>query len=279
MDERSRIYNGQFRHDLSNWTASAATYNAGDGDDHYGVAVLTTGGGYVEQNFSVPKFRTYTLSLSVKAAGATLSGSQVTARIVDGNGNTVTTQNLSGTADTWTANTLALGLAPGTTYTLRLTNSSAAGDVKIDDVWLWWVPKTRQELAARVHAKLARLASQRSLTTAATGTMTEGDYTYAVDSGLRQAGAIDPETDLPDVRFLDTSAVDTVLDLIEREMLERLQRDYAVEVDITVGPRHETLSQVAKSVGELTGTGESGGGSGRVIVRKLRHSADDYEMS
>jgi hypothetical protein len=267
--ERNRLNNGRFQNDLNNWTAVNAAYSPGDGDDHYGVAVLETGGGYIEQTFSLPSFRSYTLALSVKAVGASLTAGQATLRVTDGDGYTVTTQNLTGTADTWTDNTFTLGLAPGTTYTLRLTNVSAVGQLKIDDVWLWWCPVTRAGLATRAHAKLARLATQRSLSTTPAGALTEGSYTYAIDAGLRQAGAINPETDLPDIRYLESAGVDTVLNLVESEMLEQLQRDYAVEVDITVGPRSESFSQVAGQIGQLTGG--PGGGGGRVVMRKLGH--------
>lgn len=276
-DQRNRLGNGRFLQSLDNWTASNADYSAGDGDDHYGVAVLETGGGYIEQSFSVPYARLYSLHLAVKAVGASLSGSQATARISDGDGNTVLTQNLSGTADTWTESTYNIGLAPGTTYTLRITDASAAGDVKIDDVWLWWVPLTRAAMATRVHAKLARLGTDRSLSTTAAGALTEGDYTYAVDAGLRTVGAIDPETDTPDVRWLDAALLDTALDAIELEMIERLQRDYAVEVDIKVGPRQESLSQIGAALRALGGQGKGGAG-GRVVMRKLAHQADDYEL-
>jgi hypothetical protein len=273
MSERNRLSNGRFLHDLDNWTASDAAYSAGDGDEHYGVAVLEVGGGYVEQDFTVPNVRRYTLHLSVKAVGAVLSGSQATARIVDGDGNTVTTKDLVGTADLWTENVFTLGLAPGTTYTLWVTNASASDDVKVDDVWLWWVPMTRAQMAQRVHTKLGRLATERSLSTAV-------DYDYAIEAGLRQVGAINPETDLPDVRYLGAGLVDTVLDMIEREMLERLRRDYAVEVDIQAGPHRESLSQISRALGEMTGEGKGGQGAGanRVVMRKLGHEAADYEF-
>lgn len=278
MSERNHLTNGRFLHDLDNWTASGAEYSAGDGDDHYGVAVLSTGGDYIEQDFTVDGARTYTVHLSVKAVGSGLSGSQATLRITDGDGNTVLTQNLSGTADTWTENTYTFGLAIGTTYTLRITNSSATGDLKVDDAWIWWVPMTRAAIAARIHAKLARLATQRSLSTSPSGSLTEGDYTYAIDAGLRQIGAINPETDLPDTRYIEANLLDTLLDAVEREILEQLQRDYAVEVDIQVGPRRENLSQIAGTIGKLTGSDQPGGSPGRVIMRKLRYEAEDYDL-
>jgi len=277
MSERNHLANGRFLQSLDNWTASGATYLASDGEDHYGIAVLSTGGDYIEQQFSVPHARAYSFHVAVKAVGAALSAGQATARIQDGDGNTVITQNLTaGTQDSWIETTTALGLAPGTTYTLRLTNVSAAGDVRVDDVWLWWVPLSRAELAARVHAKLDRLATAASFSVTASGALTEGSYTYAVDAGLRVVGAIDPETDAPDVRWLESAQVDTALDEIEREMLERLLRYYSTAVDTQVGSRKESLSQVSAALRALPAGGAGGGG--RVVVRKLRHEAEDFEL-
>lgn len=276
--ERSHIDNGQFLHDLDNWTASDAAYNAGDGDEHYGVAVLETGGGYVEQDFTVPDAaRTYTLEMSVKAVGSDLSAGEATIAITDNDGNALPTINLSGTADTWTVNTNNIGLASGTTYTIRITNVSAAGQIKLDDVWLWYVPITRATIAAQVHARLARLATQRSLSTTASGSQTEGDYTYAVDAGLRAVGAIALDTDKPDPRYLTSNDVDAVLDATEQYMLEQLHRDFAVETDIAIGPRREMLSQIAERLGEITGADQDQAG-GRVFTRKLRYKARDYDL-
>lgn len=270
MSERNRLSNGRFLHDLDSWTTSNASYSAGDGDDHYGVAVLDAGGGYVEQTFSVPYVRSYTLHVAIKPISGTLSANEMQARITDGDGNTVVTLSLEGaSSDAWQENEDVLGLAPGTTYTLRLTNSSALS-VHIDDVWLWHVAITRANLAARADDKLGRLASDRSLSTTASGSNTEGDYTYAVDAGLRAMGALNPETGEPDIRYLTPDNVETAIDVIEQEMLEKLRRDYAVETDVSLGPRRESLSQKQRAIGEILG-GASGKGSGRVITRRLRH--------
>ena len=279
MSERNHLNNGRFLHDLNNWTASGAEYSAGDGDDHYGVAVLSTGGDYIEQTFSLPYLRTYTLHLSAKVTGGDLSGSQATARIVDGDGNTVTTQNLSGTEDTWTENTISLGLAPGTTYTVRITNASAAGDLKVDDAWLWFVPITRANLAAAVARKLTRVATDLSYSATPSGGQTEGDYTDAVDDALRSLGAINPETGLPDVRWLDESLVKSAIDAALQAMLERVAIDYSVEVDITLGPHSERLSQKREAAEKLAGmvSGSGGAGSRQITVRKLLHPRRDYE--
>ncbi len=259
--EHTYIVNGRFYHNLNGWTVSGGvSYSAGDGDDHYGVAVLPTGGETISQDFGVIGAKSFTLHLSVKAVGASLSGSKATATVTDGNGNTVKTSNLTGTADTWTENTITVGLAEGTTYNLTITNASATGDVKVDDVWLWYVPVTRSDIAARVAAKLGRLASDRSLSTSPSGALTEGDYTYAIDAGLRAVGAIDSETDLPDVRYLDGENVKGAIDTVTKEMLSQLALDYAAEVDITVGPQTERLSQKNAAIAKLIG-GDSGGSS------------------
>jgi hypothetical protein len=276
MSERSYLTNGRFFHRLDGWQVSGATYSAGDGDDHFGLVVLATGGKYVEQTFAVQHPRAYTFHVSVKPVGGALSAGQATLRISDGDGNVVTTQDLSGGADVWTENSFAIGLAEGTTYTLRLTNVSAAGDVRVDDVWAWWVPMTRAGLATRVHEKLGRLATERALSTTTSGALTEGDYTHAVDAGLRSSGAVNPETDEPDVRWLEAGSLETILEAIEQEMLERLQRDYAVETDISLGSRSESRSQIRDAISELTSS--AGGGSKRPVQRKMRHDRGDFEL-
>jgi len=258
--EHTYIVNGRFYHNLNGWTVSGGvSYSAGDGDDHYGVIVLPVGGS-ANQAFGVIGAKSFTLHVSVKAVGADLTAGQATVTITDGYGNTVKVTNLTGTADTWTENTITLGLAEGTTYEIQFDNASAAGNVKLDDVWLWYVPVTRADIASRVYAKLGRLASDRSLSVTPSGALTEGDFTYAIDAGLRSVDAIDPETDLPDVRWLDGENVKGAIDTITKEMLAQLALDYAAEVDTTVGQHSESLSQKTAAISKLIG-GDSGGGS------------------
>ncbi len=274
MIERNLLSNGRFLQDLSNWDAFNAVYSAGDGDDHYGVAVLSSGGGYIKQTFSVMHTRLHTLHVSVKPLTSALSAGGCTILITDGNGNTVYSGNLTGAvANTWEENNIEIGLATGTTYTLQITNVNHAYSMRIDDVWLWAIPMTRAAIASRMHAKLGRLATERSLSTTAAGELTEGSYTYAIDAGLRAVGAINPEIGLPDVRYLEPESLQTVLETVERQMIEQLQRDYAVETDIHVGQRSESRSQIAKVLGEMN-SGSSGGGGGPVVVRKIKRSCD-----
>lgn len=276
MAENTYLLNGRFLHNLNGWTVSGPTvvYSAGDADDQYGVAVIPPGES-IQQDFGVIGVRVFTLHLSVKPVGAPLSNNQARIIITDGDGNAVTTQSLvAATADAWAENTFLFGLGEGTTYNIEIENTSAAGNIKIDDVWLYFVPLTRLQMAQRIHAKLGRLAS--NLSTTPTGDMTEGSYTYSVDAGLRSVGAIDPDTGLPDVRYLDENSIQLALDFIERETLEGLQKDSAVEVDTRTGPYQQSLSQKREAITEMLGGGggsggDSGGSGGPVIMRPLKH--------
>ncbi|HNO94204.1 MAG TPA: hypothetical protein PKJ84_08535 [Anaerolineales bacterium] len=273
MYDNNALINGKFLHNLNGWTPSAGvTYSAGDGDDNYGVAVLPVGGS-IWQEFSVDEEALQSLHISVKAVGASLSGSQATLVIKDNYDNTVITQNLSGTADTWTENLYSVGISEGTTYRITITNNSAAGDIKIDDVWIWFIPITRAQIATAVHAKLGRLATERSLSTTPSGTLTEGSYTYAIDAGLRTIGAIDEEVGLPSVRFVESEQVQMLIGEVRREMLEFLQTEYAVEVDTSTGPYSQQLSQKASLIGDIIGSGKGGGGTsgGAIIQKRISH--------
>lgn len=269
--DRNSLINGKFLHNLNGWTpSSGASYSAGDGDDHYGVAVLPVGES-IWQEFAVDETRLQSVHISVKAVGANLSGAQATLAIIDGDGNAVITQNLSGTANTWTETTYNLGLTEGTSYRVTITNASAAGDIKIDDVWIWFVPITRAQVAASVHAKLGRLATERSLSTTPSGALTEGSYTYAIDAGLRTIGAIDEEDGTPSIRYVDAEQVQTLIETVRMEMLEQLQTEYAVEVDTTTGPYRQNLSQKSAMIGQIIGngkTGSSGGSSGGAVIQR-----------
>lgn len=278
MSERSHLANGRFLQNIDQWTATVGTptYSAGDGDDHYGVANLPAGAA-ITQTFAVPYARAYTLHSTVKPVGGVLTANQMLATIIDGAGNALVALSLEGaTSGAWQENEDTLGLAPGTTYTIEYRNNSAL-TVRLDDVWLWFVAITRTQIAAQVHARLGQLATDYSLSTTPSGASTEGSYTYAVDNGLRAMGAINPETGQVDIRYLEAGDALTVIDLVEQEMLKRVQRSALTEVDVSLGPRRESLSQKAAMIGAAMNGGGKGGG-GRVVIRTLRHQAEDYEF-
>lgn len=275
--DRNHLTNGRFLTSLDNWTASNAAYSAGDGDEQYGVAVLSAGG-YITQEFSVPYARAYSLHVSVKPVGDVLGSGDLQAVITDDDAGAVVTLSLEGDTDgAWQENTDVIGLAPGNTYTLKLLNNAAI-PVRIDDVWLWFVPITRAGIATQVDTRMAALADEYSLSTTPSGALTEGSYTYAIDNGLRAIGAIDPETGQVDIRWLDAGDVLTCIDLVEAEILKQVQRSAVTETDVRLGPRQESRSQKAAMIGKLMG-GEGGGGSSRVVMRPLRRVTRDYDFS
>jgi hypothetical protein len=247
--ERTYFNNGRFYTDLSDWTATNAVYLSSDGDEHFGMASISVGGS-IAQSFNVPEARQYTLHIAVKPA-TTLTAGQATV-VITQLGNAVTSFDLAGAAGAWTEQTFTVGLAPGVEYTITINAVAVA--VKVDDLWLYFVPMTRAALATRVHTRLGALATDQGYTTTASGALTEGTYTYAVDAGLRQAQAIDPVTAQPDVRYFGTSMIDTLIASIEREMLQQLHRAYTLMADITVGQRTERLSQIATALTKLLET-------------------------
>lgn len=275
MLERSHLSNGRFLMNLDLWTATNAIYSAGDGDEQYGVAVLS-GGGTIEQDFTVPYARAYTLQVAVKPVGDVLGSGDVQAVITDDDSGTVVTISLEGDTDgAWQVNTDVIGLAPGNTYTLRLLNNAAI-PVRVDDIWLWFVPITRAQIAAQVHSRLGQLATDYSLSTTPDGSLTEGDYTYAIDNGLRGIGALSPETGQVDIRYVNDDDVLTLIDVVEGEMLKVVQRSAVTETDVRLGPRQESRSQKSKMIGELV-SGKSGGAS-RVVMRPLQHKFKDFDF-
>lgn len=272
MTERNRLTNGRFLHNLNGWTVSGAAYSPGDGDDHYGVAAVEDGG-YLWQDFAVVDTRVYSVHIAAKSTTG-FTGSEIQLVINDGDGNNVVTEDIEAGTASWVENTFTYGLAPGTSYEFKIAND-AGEEVLIDDVWVWHVPITRANAAARVDEKLAGLATAQSLSTAASGSKTEGDYTYAVDAGLRNVNAINPETGFPDVRYLGPDDVNPLLLEIRKEVLEQLQSTYLLQVDTQIGPRRESLSQIAKQIGDIAGTsgsgsGKSSGGTARVEQRPLK---------
>lgn len=100
-------------------------------------------------------------------------------------------------------------------------------------------------------------------------------YSFAVDAALRELGALDTD-DLPDITELDETAFNQIVGVVEREILERLYNEYTLKVDVAVGQRRESLSQIAAGIAKRL-SGKSGG-SGVITTGNLTHwSDDDYD--
>lgn len=137
----------------------------------------------------------------------------------------------------------------------------------------------RATIAATVHRKLGALATDASLSTTASGDQTEGSYTDAIDAALRQLGAYDPDTEALDATLVPIALHNTLLRVVEGEMLDRLQRHYALLTDRKVGSRDEKLSQIGAALARLGSSSGSSNRGGPVIVRPLLRANPDFELA
>lgn len=138
----------------------------------------------------------------------------------------------------------------------------------------------RATLAQTVHRRLRALAEDAGLSTTASGSQTEGDYTDAIDAALRALGLVDPDTGALDISFAQVAQHNSLIGMVSGEMLVQLEVHYATLTDIKVGDREEKLSQIraaVRALGSTAGTVAAGAGS-VVAVRKLTRRADDYEL-
>lgn len=264
MSHPNRIYNGDISRDLQNWTITGgAAFVANHGNKELGAAHLATAGDSIAQPFSIGVGRPYTIELAAKGA----STGSVTLAIINEDGVTIWTKEVGVTTE-WQACVEKVGL-PWGNHTLTLTFSDVA--VYLDDISIAWVIKSRAELAKIVHERLGVMATTAdvSLLPADDG----GWYEAPIDAALRAVGATDP-AGRPDVRYLDTDTVDAAVDQIELEALHKLHRHWSTKTDYSLGPRSESLSQIAGAIDRLIGTAVGGrsAASGRSVKqRRLNH--------
>lgn len=132
---------------------------------------------------------------------------------------------------------------------------------------------TRIELAGIVHRRLRGLATDAGLSTAANGTLTEGDYTDAIGAALRAVG-------VASAAELTDGNLDQAIGATTREMLLQLELHYAALTDIKAGERDEKLSQIRAALTTINASGRAGASSGaQITVRKLTRRAADFEWS
>lgn len=148
--------------------------------------------------------------------------------------------------------------------------SAAGGTAHVDTVTLigGGLPITRAGIATEVAGRIPELVTAASLSAVASVAGPEGDYSQAIDEALRGLGAISDYGD-PDVTRLTSNQINAVIDGARLNLLQRLRSKYALEVDVTLGPRSERRSQVAGSLDAML----SGGASARrPTMGKLTHS-------
>lgn len=268
MAHPNRLYNGDFARDLNNWDVDgAAAHITNQGSCELGAASLPSSGSAIQQSFSIGVGRPYMVELAL--CGASADG-QAILTIETNDEEAVYTTNLLFSAAEWSRHAERVGL-PWGDYNIRVGYVDAA--CYVDDVSVAYVVATRQELAQKTANRLGALAANAGYSTGATQQSPEGDYTDAIDEGLRAVGALDP-AGRPDVRYVDPENLTALLGAIELAMLHRLHRYWMTKTNYQIGPRTEYLNQIQASLLALTG-GAVGGrpaSAGRgVQTRRLRH--------
>lgn len=267
----NHISNGGFAGNLSGWDAGGgAVFAASQGNDVLGAAYLANAGDSISQQFGLPISREYMLAVFAKAAAA----GSISVTITNSDGDAVYTSSSAAVGTSWEAALDGrIGLPQGS-FSLEIAYVDQP--VYIDDVSLAWVIATRAELADKVAKLLGDLASSDAAysTSPQSPDLTEGDYTDAIDFGLRQVGAVDMAGQ-PDVRALDDDTLDAAVDEIQRYMLNKLHRYYARHAtDFSLEGRTEHYQQRVGAIEKLLGIAVGGraSASGRSVrMGQLKH--------
>lgn len=268
MAHPNRLYNADFARDLNTWTAYGdAVHVVSQGYGELGVVHLPTPGSAVEQAFSIGVGRPYMIEVAV--CGASADG-ELSLAIETSGGELVYASTLLFSDSAWTFHAERVGL-PWGDYNLRLACIDEA--CYVDDVSMAHVVATRQELAQKTATRLGALAATADYSTGATQLSAEGDYTDAIDEGLRAIGALD-QAGRPDVRYVEADVLSALLGAIELAMLHKLQRHWMTKTNYQIGPRTEYINQIQASLLALTGSAVGGraASAGRgVQTRSLEH--------
>jgi hypothetical protein len=270
MAHPNRLYSGDFARDLGDWSPQGdAVHVVNQGYGELGAVSLPTPGSAVEQAFSIGLGRAYMVEVAV--CGAAADG-ELSLAIETAGGELVYASTLLFSDSAWSFHAERVGLAWGD-YNIRLACVAAA--CYVDDVSIAYVEATRQELARKTASRLGALAETAGFSPGATQLSAEGDYTDAIDEGLRAIGALDP-AGRPDVRYVEADSLSALLGAIELAMLNKLQRYWITKTTYQLGPRTEYMNQIQAALLALTG-GAVGGrpaSAGRGVQTRTLHHED-----
>lgn len=251
------LSNGGFDGNLNYWTGTG-TIDRTLGYPRAGCAALAAGESLESDAVGLSENSLYTLHYFYRlASGATLT--------VGAGG---VSQTHTGTPlSVWREGHLAFALDAGVSD--GVTVSSAGGVAYVDSIalLLGGLPITRATLTSMISAQLRSLASDAGLLTIASDAGPNGDYSAALDEGLRVVGAVNRWGD-PDVTALDAAQINAVVEAAKGSMIQALRADYALQTDVRLGPRQESRSQIAGSLDKML---SGGGASNRPTVARLRH--------
>lgn len=251
------LNNGDFSRGLYEWEGSGSIHRA-LGYPRLNCALLATGQ-TLSQDKGISEENLYTLHYFYRVA----SGATLTAGYGD-----VTQTHTGAPLDVWREGVLVFSVETGEGND-AVEFSASGGNVHLDTVTLLpgGLVLSRAEIASKVAAALAEIATDASLSATASATGPEGDYSAAIDEALRAVGAMNQWGD-PDVTLLDAFKANEVLEQVRVGMLQRVRSKYALEVDVSLGPRSESRSQIASSIDEMLA---GAGGSRRPTMGKLDH--------
>lgn len=252
------LVNGHFDGSLLHW--SGGVMNRSLGYPRPGCAQIDDGEAieYIFQALPASPGQVYSLHFFYRrAAGCVLS-------VTLGNANL----EFFGPTDVWQEGVLVLGVDDEVAVAPAFAAATATGYVDGVTVVTGVLPLTRWALMLTVSHRLAALATDAGLNAAATGKGPEGDYTAAVEESLRQVGAVNEWGD-PDITALAADQVNAAIEAALTAMMGQLANHYALETDVSLGPRSESRSQIAKMLTTLGGAG-AGAGDRSAKVGPLR---------
>lgn len=253
--------NGAFDEGLNDWTATGSILRS-DGYPRVGCVQLDAGE-TVYQLQDLPADQLHTLHYFYKlTTGGTLTAAY---------GSGVTQAHVGGAQSVWREGVLAFALDANANENVQFSAAGAACYVDTVTMLVGGLPISRAEIASRAARRIAALATAQSLSTTASASGPEGDYSDAIDDALRKIGAVNHWGD-PDVTCLPANKVSSAIDATVAAMLETLRITYSLESDVTLGPRSERRSQIAGMLGDLQGGGAT---ASPVEVRQLIHPEFD----
>jgi hypothetical protein len=256
------LYNGGFDGNLYRWSGSGVIDRV-NGYPRAGCASLAAGQSIESEVIGLSENWMHTIHFFYQlATGATL------------------TVSFGSISQTFTGSPLSVWREGVLSFALdaseqdSVTFAASGGAVLVDTATLLQgaLPIRRAMIAAAVAARMTTIVTDAALSSTASATGPEGDYSAAVDEALRALGAVNAWGD-PDVTQLDPAKVNDVIDAAQNALLVRLRATYSLETDVSLGPRRESRSQIATNIGNMLGGGGSGKGGGqRVTTGKLTNA-------
>ena len=245
------IINGRFN-GTENWELlNGATYQSNigqidaDGVTNFGSVLVDLGQELVQNNIYLPKCPNFTLSFAYFNGG--LAG-KLRLQIENESGDPILDSEITLDAGGWSVYSDVFGFV---TDSYKITFSYFDIKFSIDSISLAHIPKTKLELAQETANTLGT-----ELTVGITAPVDEnnlGDYTEAVDEGLRWVDAINSQRDA-DPRCLDPDRVGDCLDRIQEIMATgKVLNYFQTLTDTTLGARSERFSQIARAIREQYG--------------------------